>query len=267
MPVYVVTGKLGGGKTLSMVGRMREYAERGLPVATNINLDVRHLLRRRPKFPIVRLPDRPTAQDLLSLGAVHSTAREELNGALVLDECAAWLNARQWGGEGRQALIEWLLHSRKLGWDVYLIVQSLSALDKQVRDSLAEYVVTCRRLDRVNIPVLGRLVRLLTFGLVSGRLPHVHVASVRYGVGPGGLPSDTWVYRGRDLYAAYQSVQVLGDGVAGPHSLIWYATEAERRRWRPVPKPKLPLVAAAMALPAPERLAALRRWSGAPAAA
>ena len=246
MPVYIVTGKLGSGKTLSMVGRMKEYLESGRPVATNIDLDLRKLCQKRPKAALVRLPDKPSADDLVALGQVHGTAREELNGALVLDECGTWLNARTYADKGRQAIIDWLLHSRKLGWDVFLIVQNVSLMDKQIRDALCEYSVTCRRLDRMKIPFVGRLIPLLTLGMVKGQMPKIHLALVRYGSGAGSVHADTWMYRGTSLYAAYQSVQVIesvGTGEArGSWAHCWYATEREIARWPRKPKPKLPEV-------------------------
>lgn len=259
MPVYVVTGKLGSGKTLSMVGRMRDYLERGRPVATNININIRKLVRNKPAQPVLRLPDRPTVEDFLAMGPVHDTGREELNGGVFLDECGTWLNSRSWSDKGRQALIDLLLHSRKLGWDVFFIVQSITLLDKQIRDALAEYVVICRRMDRLKMPFVGRLGSALSFGLWSGNLPKVHVALVRYGMGVGSIHAETWYYKGADLYAAYQTTQVIRDDSPGMHSLVWYATDEERAAWRPLPKPKLELVRWVQRLPVDRRIPAMRR--------
>jgi len=258
VPVYFVTGKLGSGKTLSMVGRMREYAERGRRVVSNVDLNIRELCVKRPEYMPVRLPDQPSMADLASLGAAHTTCREELNGCIVLDECGTWLNSRGWSDKGRTALIDWLLHSRNLGWDVFFIIQNASMMDKQIRDALCEYHVTCRRLDRLRIPFVGRLLKTFTFGLVSGNLPKVHTASVHYGMGPQAFVADTWYYRGTDLYAAYSSAQLIEADSAGSYSLVWYATDAEKAAWAKLPKPKLPEVAALMKLPERDRLAALR---------
>lgn len=260
MPVYIVTGKLGSGKTLAMVGRMRDYLEAGRPVATNVQLDVRKLLTRKPKAAVLRLPDRPSVEDLLALGPVHSTGREELNGALVLDECGTFLNSRQWGDKGRQAFIDWLLHSRKLGWDVFLIVQHSSLLDKQVRDAMAEYVVTCRRLDRIKVPLVGSLISMVTAGVFKGKMPQIHLALVRYGTGPGSLHADTWVYRGTALFAAFQTAQVIGDESPGSHSLVWYETPAELAKRPPKPKPRLRAVDLAAQLPRDEAWRLARRY-------
>ena len=165
MTVYVVTGRLGGGKSLVSVGRMVEYLERAALVATNVDLDLAKLPRTARRPNIVRLPDMPTAHDLEGLGKGNETTDEAKNGLLLLDEGGMLFNARQYQDAGRQAVINWFLHSRKLGWDVLLIVQSLSMLDKQIREALAEMVVICRRLDRLRIPLFGNIGRVLTLGL------------------------------------------------------------------------------------------------------
>jgi len=286
MPVYFVTGKLGSGKTLSMVGRMRDYAMRGRGVVTNVDLNLRVLCPKRPALMPIRLPDKPTIDDLLRLGAAHRTGREELNGCIVLDECGTWLNSRGWSDKGRTALIDWLLHSRKLGWDVFFIIQNASMMDKQIREALCEYHVTCRRLDRLRIPYLGKLLNTISFGRISGNLPKLHMGTVHYGMGPSAIVSDTWYYRATDLYGAYSSVQLIdaagaAEGQAvhdllalpvadaapppaaselvGMHSLTWYETDAEIAARQVVKcKPKRPEVAALMQRPPHERIAALR---------
>lgn len=262
MPVYIVTGKLGAGKTLAMVGRMQEYICAGKQVVTNVDLNVRELCANRPSKLPIRLPDRPTYEDLDRLGACHTTCREELNGAIVLDECGTWLNSREWSGQGRAKLIDWLLHSRKRGWDVFFVIQNVTLMDKQIRDAMAEYVVHVKRLDRLNIPIFGSITRALTFGLVKGKFPKLHVANVMYGNGPHAMVAETWRYKATHLYAAYSSAQIIDDESAGTYSLTWYETPEEVAAWRATqPKPKRPEVARVMALPPPERIPALRGLS------
>jgi hypothetical protein len=195
------------------------------------------------------------------VGAVHETGREELNGALVLDEAGAWLNARSWNDNDRQAFIDWMLHARKRGWDVFLVVQSVVMLDKQIREGLGEYQVVCKRLDRLRIPVVGGLVKLLTFGMLSGNLPKMHVASVYYGLGATGIKADVWTYLGRDLYGAYSTAQVMGHEAGGvvPMALPAPPQPPEPRR---VLKPKLPRVQALAAKLTPsEAWETAARWS------
>lgn len=207
MSVYFLTGKLGSGKNLVAVSRIRDYLERGRPVATNINLDLRKLVPKVDRPMVYRLPDYPTEGDLHAIGQVVNDDDEEQNGLVVLDEGAVIFNARTWSDKARSGVIDWMLHSRKLGWDVIIITQALSAVDKQLRETMAEYVVYMRRWDRVAVPLVGKLGRLLTLGFWSGRFPRLHTANVLYGHGPDAMHADTWHVRGETLFGAYPTKQ------------------------------------------------------------
>lgn len=231
MAIYVVTGKLGGGKTLGAVSKISEALGRGLRVATNLDLNVHQLpscSRRSTSTRVTRVPDHPTVEDIKALGygqaGVSSASQARSNydedkfGCLVLDECGTWLNSRDWQADGRRELISYLLHIRKMGWNVYLIIQDISMLDKQARKSLAEHVVYCRRFDRIGIPIISKL--LEGFG-VKLRMPKVHMGIVKYGDQPQSLTVDRWWYNGRDLYDAFDTTQVFdGDYEHGSYSLV-----------------------------------------------
>ncbi|WP_324293838.1 zonular occludens toxin domain-containing protein, partial [Vibrio parahaemolyticus] len=47
--VYFVTGKLGSGKTLTAVGKIREAFMRGVPVATNLDINLKEMLGRNKR--------------------------------------------------------------------------------------------------------------------------------------------------------------------------------------------------------------------------
>lgn len=211
MAVYLIAGRLGSGKSLSAVGRIRDALRAGKRVATNLNLNLAELGLGARRVDCVRLPDKPTGQELRALGQGNESYDESKNGLLVLDELASWLNARSWGDKHRQGVLDFFIHSRKLGWDVYLIAQSLGQLDKQLRDALVEYHVVCRRMDRLNIPILAGLVRGLSFGKLSGRLPRVHVGFVRYGTDRDSILVERWVYRGVELFKGYDTRQRFMD--------------------------------------------------------
>lgn len=219
MPVYFLCGGLGSGKSLMAVSKMAEKLERGLPVATNINLDLARLADPSWPVPVVyRLPDFPSGGDLYALGEVPQGGNEDLNGVVVLDEAGLYLNAREWNDKDRRRCLEWFLHSRKLGWDVLLLTQSFGMVDKQIRESIADYVVTMRRWDRMVVPLFGKVVRAVTFGRVSGRMPRVHTAAVMYGHGQSAMHADTWHLRGTDLFGAYQTKQRFARSY--PHGLF-----------------------------------------------
>lgn len=228
MAIYLISGKLGSGKTLSSVGIIRDALLSSRKVATNLDLRMEKLLgarRGRPRrsdgtssvhqpIQAVRLPDKPTLEDLEMLGSGNDSMDETKNGIIVLDELATWLNSRTFNDKDRAPVIDWLLHSRKYGWDVYFICQHLEQIDKQVRQSLVEYLVTCRRLDRIKIPFVGKLIQAISAGYLTGNLPKIHVAVVRYGTEQHAPVADRWVYRAHDLYPAYNTRQVFSDRYA-----------------------------------------------------
>jgi len=242
MAIYCVTGKLGGGKTLACVGRIRDALLEGKRIATNLDLHLDKLIPSTlSRADVIRLPDRPTVDDFEFIGVGNPSADESRNGLLVLDELGAWLNARSWADKQRQAVIDWLLHSRKKGWDVYLIVQHPKMLDSQAREGLAEFLVTCRRLDRIRVPYVGGLLGMITGKPVTG--PKIHVATVRYGMDKDALISDRWVYRGRELYEAYDTLQVFTEKRVAPYRLPWTPQPVLTwldRFFPPPPKPVVP---------------------------
>jgi hypothetical protein len=153
----------------------------------------------------LRVPDKPTLQDLEAIGAGYEGEYDENNfGVLVLDECGTWFNSRNWQDKDRKGVNDWFLHSGKLGWDVYLIIQDISILDSQARDAICELLVTCRRLDKIRIPFVSPLVKMFTG--INVTFPRIHRAKVTYA---DGLISDIWTYRGSDLYDCYNTRQMF----------------------------------------------------------
>lgn len=259
MSVYVITGKLGSGKTLVCVGRIHDYLSRGRRVATNLDLNMNELADSPHSSAFVeRLPDYPTSQSLDALGSGNDDPDEEFNGLLVLDECGTWLNSRGWAGDkDRQAMLDWMLHSRKHGWDVLLIVQDLNIIDKQVRLALCEHLVSCRRLDRLPVPFLGKIASIIGFKFT---LPKVHYAVVRYGQERESPVVDRWIYKGRRFYKAYQTKQIFNPNY--PHGTYCnmprkYSGETVPTKldWRLLAM-KMPIVLLAFAF---ERIGLLRR--------
>jgi hypothetical protein len=198
----------------------------------------------------LRIPDKPTATDLYMLGSGNPFIEfdtdirhekdglkgyapaeggmrilpgfdESHNGALFLDECGSWLNTRTFSEKGRADLLEWMIHARKYGWDVYFVMQNISQIDKQLRESLFEYVVRFTRLDKLRVPVVSDLIKGVTAGASTGNLPRVHVGVVRLGSNPDGIVADRWVFRGDDLRKTYNTVQVFTDKYPhGSHCLL-----------------------------------------------
>jgi hypothetical protein len=201
---YVVQGKKGNGKGIIAVAMIEDYLRRGRPVATNLNIFLEHLLPTSSRTTMYRIPDQPTYQDMVNLGSIPTGGDERQNGLLVLDECASWLNSRDYTDPERKKLLDWFVHSRKHGWDVIYIIQSINMLDKQFRDGFAEHLVTVVRLDRLGVPFVGALVKLFGFAL---RFPQIHIGIVRYGTSANAPVVDRIVRRGKRLWKAYDTLQ------------------------------------------------------------
>lgn len=271
MAVYIVQGKLGTGKTKYCVGKLREALAQGRRCATNLDLNMAALCGSMSRSTCIRLPDKPTADDLATMGHGNPDSYDEdKNGVLVLDELGSWLNSRQFQQAGRAALIDWLIHARKHGWDCYLIVQHLNMLDKQVREALAEYVVRTVRADKLRLPMIGAFLGDM------GRLPRFHIARIGMSDMPG-VTIDREFFRGDDLHDAYDTRQVFKDDpearcysyLSGWHVQGRYERPVPRvswwrRLWAPPPRqrasgPKNWMAQALMRLEPDQRIQVLRR--------
>lgn len=217
--IYVVTGKLGSGKSLVAVGKIQEYLNQNRMVATNLNLYLENLINPfSKKASVYRVPDKPSFADLDALPVPYEGEYDEKKtGLLVLDELGTWFNSRTWNDKGRAAVIDWFLHARKKGWDIIFIIQNVSMMDSQAREGLAELVVNCIRLDRFAFPLVGSLFKLAGLDL---RPPKFHVGFVRYGASPTSPLIERWGYSGRSLYSAYDTRQVFTDGGCGLYQYL-----------------------------------------------
>jgi hypothetical protein len=229
MPVYSVEGKLGTGKTKFCVWMAQQGLLKKRRIASNVDIKPELLVPYNKHPTYIRLPDKPTAADLNALGHGNPDSYDEdKNGILILDELGSWLNSRAYQDPGRAGVIEWMIHARKLGWDVYLIVQDAGMIDKQVREALVEYACRCLRMDKVRIPFIGRILSL--FYEKAGYFPKFHLVTARVGYGTGVMVADRWTFLGKHLHAAYDTRQVFTGGYPhGSHSVLppWDYTPRE----------------------------------------
>lgn len=284
MSADLIQGKKGSGKSKLCVMLMRDHMLKGRLVATNLDLFLDKLMPPMSRATAIRVPDKPSALDLEALGSGNNGDRynEDHDGLLCLDELATWLNARTFADKGRQAVLDWLVHSRKHGWGTKLICQDLVQIDKQARESQVEYVTRCIRMDRMRIPLFGSILSAL-FGPDAGYLPKMHIATRRLGLDPKGLTAQTWWYRDGGVQDGYDTLQIFREDYPhGTHSLLsaWHLVGrhmpqkrsfVERvRAWlkgetaapKPSPRPKLPIVARIMALDPDRAVAHIRRLEG-----
>ncbi|RZM76427.1 hypothetical protein C3B51_17840 [Pseudoalteromonas rubra] len=208
MTVHFITGKLGSGKSLNSVSRIKDRLMKGLPVATNLDINLVPMLGRDKKNTrLYRLPDKPSVEDFINIGIGNHSYDESKNGLIVLDECGTWFNSRTWNDKSRQEIIDWFLHARKRGWDIDFLIQNISLVDKQAREALGELVVYCRRTDRLNIPLVGTLFWMLTGNKLP--LPRIHFGIVKYGVANNSITVDKWLTVGSSLYPCYDTKQIF----------------------------------------------------------
>lgn len=284
MADYCIVGRKGAGKSLFAVGVIRDALRAGRRVATNLDLNLAALVGVTSRATVVRLPDRPTADDLEALGRGQAGVCEDDNGLIVLDETSTFFNARAWGDKARQPLLDWLVHSRKHGWSVWYVCQGLDQIDKQVRTTLVEYLVTVKRTDRWPIPLVSTITGALGYRVTW---PKCHIGVIRYGTERDSLIVERRWFRSHELFPGYQTQQIFlprdhpracglhtmlsgwhleGRYLAGVPSWpvrLWYGLTG--RRWvdavskLPVTKPKLPAVRWLSTLPADVRVQAWQR--------
>lgn len=279
MACDLIQGKKGAGKSKLAVMWIRDALLNGRQVCTNLDLFLDKLMPPDSRAVVLRIPDKPTAESLAAIGPGNPCDRynPDFDGLLVLDELGGWLNARTFNDPQRMPVINWLIHSRKHGWETVFLCQDAIQIDRQVRETQIDYVTRCLVADKITIPVLGWILAAL-FGPKAGRLPKFHIATRRMGTDPRGMVGGSWWYRtgGPTIQAGYDTLQIFSDDYPhGAHSLLsawhlvgrhlpervpfWRRVFRSPKRAKPAPKPKLPQVAEVMALPPDARIPALRQ--------
>lgn len=161
------------------------------------------------KVTAIRMPDKPTRAHFDQLGDAYPMKDdkgkdiydENQFGLIVLDECLTWLNSRGWQDKERVGVLDWFLHARKHGWNIAFIMQSADYCDPQLRETLLTYHISCRKMGKYRIPIVGK-----AFGL---RLPKGPLATTTAGYGSNAIDHDKELYRGSDLYTSYKTRQVF----------------------------------------------------------
>lgn len=196
--IFIISGHLGSGKSLLAVRMAHEYLQTGRRVASNITLHLDALMRPSDRSTVTKLPYIPTPAHLDGLGrGYEGPYDEDRHGLVLLDEAGSWLNARDWNDKDRRGLFSWLTHARKYGWDVALIIQDIESLDAQIRRSILEVSVNCKRSDRIKLPYLPI------------KLPKYHIGTGRYGCKEDSPIFKRWIAKGDDYHAAYDTREAI----------------------------------------------------------
>lgn len=270
---YALTGKKGTGKSKNAIRLARDrYLKAGRAVVSNLDIYLEPMFGPYSKKVYVRVPDKPTAFDLLAAGHGNPDSYdEEKNAALILDEMGTWLNTRTFGDKGRTELLDFFAHARKHGFDTYYIMQNVLQVDKQLRESFIEQTVRHTRFDKVKWPIVGGFIGVL-FGDRAAHMPRFHTAIARMGTNPQDLVADRVMYKGLDIEKCYDTRQVFQHNYPhGTHTVLspwhikgrylpapplpWYI-RFWRGLWASQPQARAPITAPA---PAMARVVALAR--------
>ena len=121
---------------------------------------------------------------------------------LVLDECQDLFNPRSWNRSDRLKWCSFFREHRKYGYEVYLISQDDSVIDKQIRHIL-QYEYTHRKVN--NYKLSGKIL-----GFIAGGELFVYVKKM-YGVRSKDAKVQSKFYTGqRKYYEFYDSYKTFG---------------------------------------------------------
>ena len=138
--IYLYTGTPGSGKSLDAARMIRNQLALKHPVICNfpINKDC----VKNPDLFEYRDNDELTPEYLMRYAKKYFKGSRVKEGAinLVIDECQMLFNARDWSKPNRTEWNKFFQVHRHFGYDILLITQFDSMIDKQVR-ALVEYEV------------------------------------------------------------------------------------------------------------------------------
>lgn len=164
MTVYLFTGTPGSGKSLHQAMNIHWALKMGKPVIANFEIDDSAYRSNLFRF----VDNSQMTPEFLEAFAVdyyagRYDARKNREGSikLYLDECQLLFNARDWNAKDRLRWVRFFSQHRKLGYDIYMVAQFDTMIDKQIR-SLVEYEVKHRKFN--NFGKFGQLVNVVLAG-------------------------------------------------------------------------------------------------------
>lgn len=159
----VITGSLGGGKSLCGVDLGMEHVSKGGTLITNCEIYVDKVRQwMLDEFGLVMDDSRIVLLKQSSIRDFHNLAMrgsDEQTVMMLLDEAALDINSRDWKTLP-QELFNFVILVRKLSIDLILIAQDANDLDKQLRQKM-QREINCRSLKQM--PILGGLVQFPIF--------------------------------------------------------------------------------------------------------
>lgn len=200
--IHLVTGTLGGGKTLYAVEQIFHHLKAGGFVYTNIALRLDAIGALMREQGVVFEPDRVKiieAKNLISFQTEIGRGTHDMPVLVVADEAGLEINSHDWKSLNRDFLNLNVL-IRKLDIKMIYIAQKAAMLNKQVRE-LCQTQVDCRNMKYFRL-----------FGFFAFPIPlliRVH-HDCTWGGRPNKTHTDT-VWRASWAFPLYDSDALLGD--------------------------------------------------------
>lgn len=136
--INLFTGTPGSGKSLDMARFIFSFNRQKKPVICNFEIDKKKLKHPDLFFFVDNID--LTVEFLVDFAKnfYKDGKVKESSIVLVVDECQMMFNSRDWSKPDRQAWNKFFQIHRHYGFDIYLVTQFDSMIDKQIR-SLVEY--------------------------------------------------------------------------------------------------------------------------------
>lgn len=200
--IYVVVGKLGGGKSLTCAYLGACHVKKNLILVSNCDYKLegfrvftgRNI--RRGQLIHINGDDDPSK---IPTGDNRGT-KNQRKVMIVIDEALNWFSSSGSVNDPRKAKWgEWLRQSDKLGQDVYLIAQQFNLLAKWIRD-LAHTIIFCQDLQH------NRLWNVLPYPYPLSRC----IAATKYQVATKERTGLTIFAKRKELFYLYDTAQMFG---------------------------------------------------------
>ena len=156
--IYLYTGTPGSGKSLDTARMIKGQLALKRPVICNFPINTKKV--RNSDLFYYKQNEELTVDYLTNFAKEYFAGKrvKESQITLVIDECQMLFNARDWSKGDRAGWNKFFQIHRHFGYDVVLVTQFDSMIDKQIR-SLVEYEIIHRKVS--NFGLKGYLLQLL----------------------------------------------------------------------------------------------------------
>ncbi len=204
-------GRLGGGKTYTVVTRAMDVWRRGGTVFANVEFNWDACLafaERRWDLVLKREQWRELSSEQIVEFHKHTAAgTADMPTLTIIDEAHIHLGVLEHGRGSIKPLFDFLTQSRKQNSDVIFITQNAKNIDGRI-GRLVQFVWRFRDLEKWNIPGLGSfpsLVKMLTLGFMHGRM----ILQTCFDYDGKTVNEKRWVNKDPEVFALYNTNALL----------------------------------------------------------